>query len=79
MKVHKVEVDVNGKIYSIENSEKGTIEFRTHNMDTRSFSSTGDPDKIARIIHARIFGHQVIGFDMEFMLLLSIVSMLMDG
>ena len=79
MKVHKVEVDVEGKIYSIENSEKGTIEFRSRHMDTRSFSSTGDPDKIARIIHARIFGNQIIGFDMEFMLLLSIVSMLMDG
>jgi len=79
MKVTSVEIDVEDKIYKIENSGKNYIEFRSHHMDTRTFSSYGDPDKIARIIHSRIFGNQIIGFDMEFMLILSIVSMLMDG
>jgi len=83
MKVTKVEVEVDSKIYSIENSGKSTIEFvrrwKTNDMPTKSFSSYGDPDKIARIIHSSIYGKPIVPFDMDYMLLLSIVSMLMDG
>ena len=79
MKVLSVEVKVTEDTYKISNYDDRKVVLHRNGEQLQSFSSTGDRENKTKIIHNRIFGKNPIGFDMEYMLLLSIVSMLMDG
>ena len=79
MKVLSVEVKVSEDTYKVSNYDDKSVVLERNGEQLQSFSSTGDRENKARMIHNRIYGKNPIGFDMEFMLILSIVSMLMDG